>query len=38
MMRSNSFDSQDVREIGPKEAEESKGFLILWMVIIEDVF
>ena len=29
MMRSNSFDTQEVREIGRKEAEESRGFPIL---------
>ena len=38
MMRSKSFDMQEVREIGRKEAEESRGFPILWMAIIEDVF
>ena len=38
MMRSNSFDTQDVREIGLKETGESRGFLILWIGIIEDVF
>ena len=38
MMRSKSFETHEVREIGPKEAEESRGFLILWMGIIEDVF
>ena len=38
MMRSNSFDTQQVREIGWKEAGESGGFPILWMGIIEDVF
>ena len=38
MMRSNSFDMQEVREIGQKEAGESRGFPILWMGIIEDVF
>ena len=38
MMRSNSFDTQEVREIGRKEAGESRGFLILCMGIIEDVF
>ena len=31
MMRSNSFDTQEVREIGRKEAGESRGFPILWM-------
>ena len=38
MMRSNSFDRQEVREIGRKEAGESRGFSILWMIIMEDVF
>ena len=35
MMRSNSFDTQEVREIGRKEAGESRGFPILWMGIIK---
>ena len=38
MMRSKSFETQEVREIGRKEAGEWRGFPILWMVIIEDVF
>ena len=38
MMHSNSFDTQEVREIGRKEAGQSRGFPILWMGIIEDVF
>ena len=38
MMCSNSFDTQEVREIGWKEAGESRGFPILWMTIMEDVF
>ena len=38
MVRSNSFETQKVRELGRKEAEESRGFPILWMGIIEDVF
>ena len=38
MMRSNSFDTQEVREIGRKEAGESRGFPILCMEIIEDDF
>ena len=38
MMRSNSLDTQEVREIGRKEIGESRGFPILWMGIIEDVF
>ena len=37
-MRSNSFDTQEVREIGRKEAGESRGFPILCMGIMEDVF
>ena len=35
MMRSNSFDTQEMREIGRKEAGESRGFPILWMGIME---
>ena len=31
MMCSNSFDMQKVREIGQKEAGESRGFPISWM-------
>ena len=38
MMRSNSFDTQEVREIDRKEAGESRGYPILCMEIIEDVF
>ena len=38
MMRSNSFNSLEVREIDRKEAGESRGFPTLWMGIIEDVF
>ena len=38
MMRSNSFNTQEVREIGRKEAGESRGFPISWVEIIEDVF
>ena len=38
MMRSKSFNTQEVREIGQKEAGESRGFPILCMGIIEDVF
>ena len=38
MMRSKSFDTQEVREIGRKKTGESRGFSILWMGIIEDVF
>ena len=38
MMRLNSFDTQEMRELGRKEAGESRGFPILWMGIIEDVF
>ena len=38
MMRSKSFESQEVREIGRKEAGDWTGFPILWMGIIEEVF
>ena len=38
MMRSKSFDTQEVREIDRKEAGESKGLPILWMGTIEGVF
>ena len=38
MMRSKSFDMQEVREIGRKEAGESSGLPILWMGKIEDFF
>ena len=37
MMRSKSFDTQEVRQMGWKEAGELRGFLILWMRIIADV-
>ena len=37
MMRSKSFETQKVREIGQKEAGESRGFPILCRGIIEDV-
>ena len=37
-MRSNSFDTQKVREIGRKEAGESRGFPVLCMEIMKDVF
>ena len=37
-MRSNSFDTQEVREVSRKETKESRGFPILCMGIIEDVF
>ena len=38
MMRSNTFDTQEVREIGRKKARESRGFPILWMGTIANVF
>ena len=38
MMGSNSFDTLEVRETGRKEARESRGFPILCMRIIEDVY
>ena len=37
-MRSKSFETQEVRKIGRKQAGESSGFSILWMGIIEHVF
>ena len=37
-MRSKSFDTQEVREIGRKEAGESRGFSNLCVEMIEDVF
>ena len=38
IMRSNSFDTQEVREIGRNEAGESRGFPILCMEIMEHAF
>ena len=38
MMCSKSFEMQEVREIGWKEAGGSRGFPMLWMGVIEDVF
>ena len=38
MMRSKSFETQEVREISRKEAGESRGFPILGMGITKDVF
>ena len=38
MMRLKSYDTQEVREIGRKEAGKLRGFPILCMRIIEDVF
>ena len=38
IMRSKSFETQEVKQIGRKKAEESRGFPILWMGIIDDVF
>ena len=34
LMRSKSFDTPKLREIGRKEAGESRGFPILWIEII----
>ena len=31
MMRSNSFDTQEVREINGKETGECRGFPIMWL-------
>ena len=38
MMGSKSFEMQEVREISWKEGGESRGFSILWMGIMEEVF
>ena len=38
IMHSKNFDKQEVREIGRYEAGESRGFPILWMGIMENVF
>ena len=38
MMCSNSFDLQEMKKIGRKEAGESRGFPILCMETMEDVF
>ena len=38
IMRLNNFDTQEVKKIGRKEAGESRGFPILFMGIIEDIF
>ena len=38
MMRSKSFETQEVKEISRKEAGESRGFPILCMGITEDIF
>ena len=38
MIRPKSFETQEVKEMGRKEAGESRGFAIIWMGIIEDVF
>ena len=37
-MHSKSFDTQEVREIGRKEAGKSRGFPILCMGIMGDIF
>ena len=38
MIRSKNFDTQEVREIDRKEVGVLRGFPILWIEIIEDVF
>ena len=38
IMRLRNVETQEVREIGGKEAGESRDFSILWMGIMEDVF
>ena len=35
MMRSKSFDTQEVRGIGRKEVGESRGFSVSWIGIID---
>ena len=37
-MRSKSFETQKMKEIGRKEAGESRGIPILWAGITKDVF
>ena len=37
MMRSNSFDTQEVRDIGQKGSRRVKRLFILWMGITEHV-
>ena len=36
MIRSKSFETHEVREVGRKEVGESRGFPILWMGVMED--
>ena len=38
MMRSNSFEVQEVREMGRKQPDELKGFSILWIGTIKEDF
>ena len=38
MLRSKSYGTQEVREIGRKEAGVSRSFPILWLEKIKDVF
>ena len=38
MMRSNGFVMEEGREIGRKEAGESRGYLISWMQIMDEDF
>ena len=38
IMRSKSFETQEIKEIGQKEAGEWRGFPVLWIGIIEDIF
>ena len=38
IMRSKSFDTQEVRETGRNEAGESRGLPIFWMGMVGDVF
>ena len=38
VMRSDSFETQEVREIGRKAAGKLRGFPILWIGIMKNVF
>ena len=38
MMRSKSFETEEIREIGRHEAGELRNIPILWMGIMKDVF
>ena len=38
MMRSKSFETQEVREMGREKAGESRGLPSFWMGIMENIF